>query len=116
MYVRPAIRRAATAVTATTVLLGGIALSTSSASASPVGAGSCTKNIKDRTLYAPNLTWPAVHERPGAKYKVVGHVDSAETFRAKCSAKSKAGNLWYYGSVESGPAYGKRGWVYSGNF
>ncbi|MEU5900339.1 hypothetical protein [Streptomyces venezuelae] len=113
---RPAIRRAAAAATATTVLLGGIALSASPASASPAGAGSCTKNIKDRTLHAPNLTWPAVHERAGAKYKVVAYVESAEAFRAKCTAKSKAGNLWYYGYVESGPGYGKRGWVYSGNF
>ncbi|MFG2210563.1 hypothetical protein [Streptomyces sp. NPDC048638] len=110
---RPSIRRAATVAAAASVLAGGIAaLAASPASA----AGSCTRNDRDHTIYAPNLSWPAVHTGPGASYKVTAHVDSAGKFRVKCSALSKAGNRFYYGYVEEGTYAGKTGWVYSGNF
>ncbi|MFJ3169336.1 hypothetical protein ACIPJK_01005 [Streptomyces roseus] len=112
---RPVIRRAATAAAATSVLMGGLALTASPASAA-VGSGACTRNDANHTIYAPNLTWPAVHSGTGAGYKVTAHVDSAQGFYVKCSAKSKAGNRWYYGHVEAGSDSGRYGWVWAGNF
>ncbi|MEW1760394.1 hypothetical protein AB0393_28270 [Streptomyces cyaneofuscatus] len=113
---RPSIRRAATAAAAASVLAGGIAALTASPASAAAGSGSCTRNDRDHTIYAPNLSWPAVHTGPGASYKTIAHVDSAGQFRVKCSALSKSGNRFYYGYVEEGSYAGKTGWVYSGNF
>ncbi|MYT18908.1 hypothetical protein GTW69_01150 [Streptomyces sp. SID7760] len=113
---RPGIRRAATAAATTTVLMSGVALTASPASAAATGKSACTRNDRDRTIFAPNLSWPAVHEGPAASRKVIARVESAGGFRVQCSTKNSAGNRWYYGYVESGYDYGRHGWVWSGNF
>ncbi|MER5890044.1 hypothetical protein ABT160_39995 [Streptomyces sp. NPDC001941] len=109
-------RRAAAVVATTTMMVGGIALTASPASAAAIGKSGCTRNDADRTIIAPNLSWPAVHDGPAGSRKVVARVDSAGDFRVQCSTVNSAGNRWYYGYVDSGADSGKHGWVWSGNF
>ncbi|MFI8932442.1 hypothetical protein ACIG3E_32860 [Streptomyces sp. NPDC053474] len=111
---RPVIRRAATAATASTLLLGTLAVAASPVSA--VGAGACTRNDRNHIKYARNLEFPVIHTGPGARYTEKGVLESAQPFYVYCSAKSKAGNRWYYGKVEGGSTIGRKGWIWSGYF
>jgi hypothetical protein len=111
---RPLIRRTATAATATALLLGGVAAVAAPASA--VGSSACTRNDANHSVWGPNLEWPTIRSGPGSSYSKKGYLDSAGEFYITCSAKSKAGNRWYYGEVLSGSTSGMKGWIWSGNF
>lgn len=111
---RPIVRRTVTATAATAVLLGGLATLASPASA--VGSSACTRNDRNHSVWGPNLEWPSIHNGPGSTYKKKGHLDSAGEFWVTCSAKSKAGNRWYYGEVLTGSTAGTKGWIWAGAF
>lgn len=66
----------------------------------------CEKGVQDRPLRTD----------PGSEYSVKGRMGPLALLMVYCSAKSKAGQRWYYGraSLDSNGARQTTGWVWSG--
>ncbi|WP_374778580.1 SH3 domain-containing protein (plasmid) [Streptomyces sp. NBC_01310] len=105
------LRRTATAATVGTLLLGGVLVAATSASA----AGSSTCNIDDAK---PGSVWETstsnvnLRSGPGTGYSSKGQLRSGTDFTYHCSYLTSDGkNLWYYGTVREGYHKGVSGWV-----
>ncbi|MGW7276343.1 hypothetical protein ACWGH5_38335 [Streptomyces sp. NPDC054864] len=67
----------------------------------------CSKNIANQTRIVHDLAGATIRSGPGQGYSKRYHLGYGDFFTAVCTAKSSAGNLWYYGKDFDD----RKGWV-----
>ncbi|MET7359623.1 hypothetical protein ABZS76_14345 [Streptomyces sp. NPDC005562] len=98
-------RTAATSAAVAVAVLG-TTLATAPA-ASAVDSSGCSKNIANHYRIVHDLAGATIRSGPAQGYSKRYHLNYGEYFLAVCTAKSSAGNLWYYGK-DLGD---RKGWV-----
>ncbi|MFB7216333.1 MULTISPECIES: hypothetical protein [unclassified Streptomyces] len=99
-------RTAAISAAVATAVLGTTLATAPTASA--LDSSHCTTNITNQWRTVEDLAGAAVRSGPGQTYTKRYGLDFGGHFWAVCTAKSSAGNTWYYGKDD---IYDRHGWI-----